>query len=222
MKFRLINFSEICVSRARDIWKFYEIAQFDCSLWLCWCLWRSLAARSLIWSSCRWSLWANAWSIVSCCFILASSKPLLEPGVSVKDILKSIFIDMYFLLNRKNSYRTRRLTAIAFSMASLSLRPLFFRKTQLWSFGCRCFRQTLFEHESHFNSINSRTLHFGAQQVPSFFFFRFRAAAFESQSRSICSETIWSSGLSLSNGTGLSHIGHVGTCLLFFGAKNIG
>ena len=119
----------------------------------------------------------------------------------------------------EKSYRTRRLTAIAFSMASLSLRPLFLRKTQLWSLGCRCFRQTLFEHESHFNSISSLTLHFGAQQVPSFFFFRFRAAAFESQSRSICSDTIWSKGLSLSNGTGLSHIGHVGTCLLFFGAK---
>ena len=106
-------------------------------------------------------------------------------------------------------------------MANLSLRPLFFRKTQLWSLGCRCFRQTLFEHESHFSSISSLTLHFGAQHVPSFFFLRFRAAALESQSRSICSDTIWSNGFSLSNGTGLSHIGHVGTCLLFFGAKNL-
>jgi len=170
---------------------FYEMVQLESLLLVlldCWYRARSRAARSRMATSCRWSRCASAWSMVSCCFFWASSS-LLRPD-------DWPFIDI----------------AIARSMALFSSSPLLRRKTQLWSEGNRCLRQTTFAHESHFCWINSRVLHFGAQHLPSFFFWRFLAAAWESQSRSMCSLTNWSMGLSpLPRETGLLHKGQVGT-----------
>ena len=150
---------------------FYEMVQLESLLVLldCWYRARSRAARSRMATSCRWSRCASArrkleilnknrdlpWSMVSCCFFWASSS-LLRPD-------DWPFIDIW--TKNQQEFTKIDLTAIARSMALFSSSPLLRRKTQLWSEGNRCLRQTTFAHESHFCWINSRVLHFGAQHL---------------------------------------------------------